>query len=243
MASSNHHSYQGMFVSIQTPDSLKSDSDWNIQRPKAFQKCLIRTAVTNAYAVSSWNYRTFQLELGQWLADGRICKVRQCHVHSAGKLLLSSRSALKPSSHDTMPDSGELSHLYTVCLLGAAGNSPKPWHKAEGTEKLPYLIPECPPLQQPVTAAGTGRARRCFGCSPFLLRTPPTARIDSRIKALILCHQEIPFHWRTLLGPHPWLLWLLLATAGDGGTWPKHANSNHIHSLLVGAAVLQKSKT
>ena len=89
---------------------------------------------------------TFELEPGQWLADGRICKVRQIHVHSTGKLLLSTRSALKYSSHDTVSDSGELSHLYTVCLLGEAGNCPKPWHKAEDTKKLLQLTPECLPL-------------------------------------------------------------------------------------------------
>jgi len=30
---------------------------------------------------------------------------------------------------------------------------------------------------------------------------------------------------------------------GEGKTQPKHANSKHVHSLVRGAAVLQKSKT
>lgn len=58
------------------------------------------------------------------------------------------------------------------------------------TKKLPQFTPEQPPLRQPVPAAGTGRARMCFGCRSFILQTPPTARIDSRTKSLTLCHRK-----------------------------------------------------
>lgn len=69
---------------------------------------------------------TFQLEPGQSLAYGRICKVRRhYHVHSTGKLLLSTVSALKPSSHDIVPESRELSHLSMLfAFWGQLGTVP-----------------------------------------------------------------------------------------------------------------------
>lgn len=120
-----------------------------------------------------------------WIQDNGICKVRQCQVHSTGKLLSSTKSALKCSQY-----CAKLRGIQPVCLLGVAGNCPKPWHKAGGTKKLLQLIPEHPLLCQPVPAAGTARARTRFGCRPLLLQTPPTDSIDSRMKTLILCHRK-----------------------------------------------------
>lgn len=118
--------------------------------------------------------------------DNGICKVRQCWVHITGKLLLSTKSALKHRCHATVPNSGEFS---LFAFWGCLGTVPSPGTKQQDEKAAPFT-PEQPPLRQPVPAAGTGRARMCFGCRSFILQTPPTARIDSRTKSLTLCHRK-----------------------------------------------------
>lgn len=63
-----------------------------------------------------------------WSQDNGICKVRQCQVHSTGKLLLSTKSALKRSHHDTVPNSGEFS---LFAFWGWLGTVPSPGTKQE----------------------------------------------------------------------------------------------------------------
>lgn len=58
--------------------------------------------------------RRFSLNWVYFLLMEKNCKVRQHHIHSTRKLLLSARNALTPSSHDTAPNLGKQSHLSAV---------------------------------------------------------------------------------------------------------------------------------
>lgn len=92
------------------------------------------------------------------------CKVRQHHIHSARKLLLSARNALTPSSRDTAPSLWKQSskatsavftfwdQLITDLVLGTNQRTLKT-----------ALTPECPLLWQPAASARTGKAWSSLG--------------------------------------------------------------------------------
>lgn len=174
-----------------------------------------------------------------WSQDNGMCKVRQRRIHSTGKLLLSTESGLKRSRHDDVPNSREFSLFAFWEWLGTVP-SPGTKQKALKSCSNSHLSADC--------SASLFQQRDWQGSHALWLQTfpsPNTSHSKSRQqdKSLDSLSQEVPFLWRTLLGLHPWrfdCFWQLQEVEGHGWNMP---TAKRIHSLLLGAAISQKSKT
>lgn len=169
--------------------------------------------------------------------DNGICKVRQCWVHITGKLLLSTKSALKHSRHATVPNSGEFS---LFAFWGCLGTVPSPGTKQQDEKAAPIHT------WAATTPPACASSRDWQGSDVLWLQifhSPNTSHSKDRQQDKILdtLPQEVPFLWRTLLGLHPWhfnCFWQLQEVEVHGSNMP----CKRMHSLLLGDDISQKSK-